>query len=340
MQPEKKQRIYWIDCLKMVAIYMVILDHTAFENQYVHSYISALFIDCAVPVFFILVGYNSAGSYQRGEFQRIGQWYQKDFILNKMKRLLLPYLAVLLFEVLYKVQVEGLDAMEIWERLLYRGGWGPGSYFPIVMVQVTLLVPVLIYFAKSHWAKTFLSVVVFQTVFEFVVNTTHLDSDIYRMLAFRYTTCVMLGIVFYFLGSKPHKLWIPIFMGLLGVLYLFAITVLDYKPIIFQSWQEESGILPAFYAFAIVYFAFRMERHFKNHPKWCALPQLIGQASYHIFLVQMMFFHFKLPQQLETYWGGLPISVLSTLVICSLAGIIWSNTEDLVFKRYIRKPIR
>lgn len=336
MEAAKKTKYIWIDFLKMFAILMVMLDHTAFENEQVHSFISALIVDCAVPIFFILVGYNSAQSYDKARFHRISQWYERPFFGNRLKRLMVPYLGVLLFEVLYKLQVEGLDLLAVWERVYQRGGWGPGSYFPFVMLQVTILVPVILYGAKKNWKATALGVVLIQVLFEILANAIHLDSDAYRMLAFRYLTCVLLGILFCFYTEKFRKAGLPAVLWILGLVYLAGITLLGWQPLIFRQWQEASGILPAFYAFGLVYLAYRQEPFFQAHERWMRLPQLIGQASYHIFLVQMMFFHFKFPQRLEPLLIGLPISAFTSLALCCLGGVLWYKA-GLSLKR-IKKP--
>lgn len=323
MNAAVKQKYIWIDLLKMLAILMVMLDHTAYENASMPAFASVLLVDCAVPVFFILVGYNSAQSYDRARFHRISQWYQPPFFTARIRRLMVPYLGVLAFEIVYKLQVEGLDLLAVWERIYQRGGWGPGSYFPFVMLQVTVLIPVILYGARKHWKGTVLGVLAVQILFEILTNAVHLDSDAYRMLVFRYLTCVLLGILFCFYEKKFRRLALPAALFLMGIAYLAAVSLWGYEPLVFRHWNTASGIFPAFYAFGIVYLAYRLEDAFQRLARWLWIPQRLGQASYHIFLVQMMFFHFKFPQQLEPVWNGLPISAATSLAICCVAGLLW-----------------
>ena len=103
-------------------------------------------------------------------------------------------------------------------------------------------------------------------------------------------------------------------MFLIGLGYIVAVFGFDWDIILFDYWKTTAMPI-AFYIFPIIIIFFRRFYHIK-------LPGLIGntltwigQASYHIFLAQMVYYHFELGGRImaSVWYIALPFNILVTV---------------------------
>ena len=114
-------------------------------------------------------------------------------------------------------------------------------------------------------------------------------------------------------GTQSEK--VPAYQYvLIGLGYIVA--VFGFNWVHHFVWLLETTAMPiAFYIFPIIILLFRRYYHIKlpgvigNTLTW------IGQASYHIFLVQMVYYHFELGGRImaSAWYIALPFNILVTV---------------------------
>ncbi|MDZ7835060.1 MAG: acyltransferase family protein [Alkalibacterium sp.] len=134
------KRNYTIDVIKALAIISVILIH-GLSNNTLYAILAPYYIWQTVPVFMILVGYNSVNSFMRKGYSSLPEIFSQHYLMNKAKRILLPFAFIWLVQVLIQFFYFSNTDVAGLLRSFFEGGYGPGSYFIPLIVQATILVP-------------------------------------------------------------------------------------------------------------------------------------------------------------------------------------------------------
>ena len=120
-----------------------------------------------------------------------------------------------------------------------------------------------------------------------------------------------------------------LFMFLAGLGFLVAVYGFDADLFLFDYWTT-TAMPVAFYIFPIVILLFRKFYHAKLSGWIGMLMEKIGQASYHIFLAQMVYYHFELGGSvMMMHWAvAIPYNIIINLAI----GILFYEIDN----RFIR----
>ena len=140
------------------------------------------------------------------------------------------------------------------------------------------------------------------------------DGDYYRLNIGRYLLLIAFGCYLYLYPEHRVKKYQLISMFLIGLGYIVAVFGFNWDIILFGYWKTTAMPI-AFYIFPIIILLFRRFYHIKlpgvigNTLTW------IGQASYHIFLVQMVYYHFELGGRImaSAWYIALPFNILVTV---------------------------
>lgn len=123
-----------LDYIKTIAMIMIIITHLPWNTLERNNYLFPFWIDLAVPLLMIVTGINWYNSAKRnGKFKRN--------IPRYLKRILFLYFIVALIEFLILI-VKGDNVNEILFNLLI-GGYGPGSYYTFIMIQLILIFQII-----------------------------------------------------------------------------------------------------------------------------------------------------------------------------------------------------
>ena len=305
----QKQEFQFINILKAVAIIFVIITHNNYSTNAKDNIFFAYFISMAVPLFMLITGFNYSLSFSKIK-DCIFKGYIKS-ILRKFIRLTIPFLIIFFIE-------WGFNIWNIrnnhFATVLINGGTGPGSYYYPVMVQMMLLFPFMYLLIRKYKEKGIIIIFIVQLLFELICYFTNINVEVYRILCFRYIFLVSLGC---YLTLKVDKIT-PNTLLLMEIIGINFISILicgnskqTYAP--FTLWSRTS-MLTAFYIFPI--FAYIYYNYNLNIPnRFLNIISEIGRASWHIFLIQMLYFciipgSFKYPLKIM-----LPISLLVNTVL-------------------------
>lgn len=130
-----------------------------------------------------------------------------------------------------------------------------------------------------------------------------------------------MGMIIYFYREKIYKNKVIIVaLSILGGVYIWMCNYYGYVPPIFSKWTVTS--LPTvFWAFGLVILGFKY-LNIENNNILIRILSLIGKASFHIFLTQMVYFCFGLGK----------FNLIINLLACLIGGVIFYNFETKVLK--------
>lgn len=319
-QEEKIQRIEFLDYLKAVCVILVIITHYDWQDKTTPFF--TMLVNMAVPVFMIISGYNFAMSNYKKADGKLKKMYGWNVLKPKLIRFLIPFFTVCFIEIaLLAIEEKKIHPL----RIFLLGAYGPGSYYVPVMLQMLVIFP-LIYIAVAKNAKFGITAAgVANLLFEILVKVLEVDKYYYRLSIGRYLLLIAFGCYLYLHPEHRVKKYQMLAMFLVGFGYLVAVFGFDTEFVIFDYWKT-TAMPVAFYIFPIVILLFRRFYH-KIIPGivGTALTQ-IGKASYHIFLVQMVYYHFELGgviMKVEWY-----IAVPFNLVVTLLFGLLFFEADS------------
>ncbi|WP_018477969.1 acyltransferase family protein [Pontibacter roseus] len=326
-----KQHFQQIDILKGLAIMAVILLHTFSREELQQSY-AVFHIWQAVPVFLVIMGLNLGLSYSSKtlRFRHIYTWH---YFQKKGLRILLPLL------LMYGI---ALVAGFIWQRLygedVYTLGWesfvgvlpvsGKGNYFITLALQSVLFLPFIGYGFFRWRLVTTLLLVLGEVVFllaAFRIDYFDTERYLYDAAFFRYLSAIALGLWLSVLITSERKSgrWLLLVLAMASGVYLYYYQYQGLLlPHIRPEWQAQQVLTFPYAAFLVYLFMLAFPQQSGN--RLLATIASIGKASYHIFLVQVL------------YFGLLPDSSnpLLNLGTCLLLGNLFYYLESALAKRF------
>lgn len=325
-----KKHNYNIDILKSLAMIAVIFIHCV-PREFLYASFSPYHIWQAVPVFMLLAGFNTANSYRKRDFETLAEFYNPSFMYKKVERLIFPFAAVWLGQVILLFLFK--DGISFWQLLLQfpTGGWGPGSYFVPIIVQATLILPLIYLLMKKNLNVMTFVLFIISMMMEMVCLWLGVSEDLYRILVVRYIFVLALGVWLAFNYKKINYKWLAP-MAALSVIYITGVNYFGLKIIMEPVWLSQHA--PAFFYTLLLMLVCLKAYKVKGDHFISRTLIKIGQASYHIFLTQMVYFWF-----IPNMFAGLPsyLYVLISVMLCFTAGVLFFELENKV--RYKLKNI-
>lgn len=318
-------RIEFLDYLKAICVLMVIITHYNWTDK--TSPFFTLLINMAVPVFMIISGYNFAMSNSKKADGKLEKMYRWNVIKPKLVRFLVPFFTICLIEIgLLMINEKKVHP----GRIFLLGAYGPGSYYVPIMLQLLVIFPI-IYVLVDRNAKLGITLAgIANLLFEIAVKIFEIDKYYYRLSIGRYLLLIALGCYLYLHPEqrvKRYQMWT---MFLAGLAYIIAVFGFDKEIGLFEYWKT-TAMPVAFYIFPIVIQLFRRFYHSRIPGNLGNLLTWIGQASYHIFLIQMVYYHFELGGRMmgAAWYIAVPFNILVTVP----AGLAFYELDN----RFIQK---
>lgn len=325
-----------IDILKGLAIIAVVLLHTLPMSMFL--LIGAPYhLWQAVPLFIVIAGFTGAYTYKRYGSKTLKECYDPLLLARRLRRLLVPFLICWIVELCFMLGLKQVS-FDIGPLLvsLMGGGYGWGAFFIPLIIQSLLIVPILYLVATRNPDRMLLVALFLNLFFDAVVVVFGWDGSITAALYFRYLFAGALGI-WIVTSAKTDKRWI-LFGGMISLIY---ITISCYTSLLsaFPDFSGYAAILqaPAFmWAFILVLTGLKSLSGKIELPLFRIFGEL-GKASWHIFLVQLIYylypaaFVYALINGIsDLFMSGAPLSVLQYLLavilnlgICLSLGYGW-----------------
>ncbi|SEK94046.1 Surface polysaccharide O-acyltransferase, integral membrane enzyme [Carnobacterium iners] len=318
-----------IDVMKGLAILFVIFIHSL-TNQTVLDIGGPFYILQAVPLFLVIAGFNNTMSYERHHSETLIDLYQPILLLKKLNRILLPAVLAYLFQLVIGPFI-GEEA-SIFFYLFGRGGFG--GFFISIMIQLIFFLPFLYYLAKRNHHLMLLISFLVNLGFELASDILDLPPFLYRLFFFRYLFAIALGIWFYFIQQDKKALTIIKIGAFLSILYLILVHYFDYNGSFYSfdtAWRGQNPL-----TFFYPLFLFHLGLTYLPKLRWNILYEglaCLGKQSYHIFIVQMVYF-WVIASYIDKTQSILVIDLASCLII----GSAYYHLEKFYFrhKKHLR----
>lgn len=285
------ERLSYIDSIKGGAIISVLLLHSLSEGALDAIY-STVHIEQAVPVFLTVTCFLSYMAMDRIGVN-IGQWYDVKRIHRMIKRVVLPFVIVLLVQCIILLFTNSFDLISI----MAGGGYGPGSYYVWVYLQLWIVVPLTYWLLKKNFhIGTILILLV--CVFLNVTFSIYCNHDwLWRLSAVRYLFLSVIAWIWYHWSDySTREKTVFVLLGIISLIYLLFYAYKDWSPIVYsRSWCSQN--YPCFFwtLSLILFLVFVV----KLTPQGILKPiNWLGKNSWEIFLSQMFIIGFvrSLPQ--------------------------------------------
>ena len=321
--PRLAGNIPQIDVLKGLAIVAVLLLHAIPTHELFGSW-APLHLGQAVPIFIVIMGINAFGSSARRGIATLRDAYTRDYVIGRIDRIYVPFLVI--YAVSLAAKLIGGEHRPGFLAGLVSGelpSSGPGNYFIGLIFQFALLGPAL-YLAYRRWPRaTLLASFAASALFDLAAPHVGLFSSqeyLYSAAIVRFAPFIVCGIA---VGERMVRgeglgVWwlagaVVSFAYLLAVSIdgtLVPLAVRDWRP-----WGQTS--LSVFYTVALVALGLR---YLPTATPSARLLAVLGRASYHIFLVQILWY---------SAFGdrGLLIAPLDVVVCCAIGWAFWRAME-------------
>lgn len=333
LNDKSKNRIGVIDCVKGLAIIMIIITHCNWPDGLGKQLLFPFWVNMAVPLFMIITGYLYTNSYSKRN-----KWYEKEWMIKTFLRYSIPFFIAFGLEcVIYSVikeagvpeaQMFGLKNAII--TLLEEGGYGPGAYYYCCMIQIMLFFSVIYWLIKNFREKGLFVCFFINLIYEISKTIWNMNPLLYRMLAFRYIYILAAGCYLFYMRSEARKLrpmqWV---LGVLGAIYLFAEAnyVGTWSPKIMTMWSS-TCVIASMYIVPIFWLV--LTKGSKLHNRFL---EKVGRCSYDIFLVQMVYYNFGANVVVAKLVNNVFIMCLLHIAVCVSVGIIYNKVEEKIVNR-------
>lgn len=336
---KKKEDIKGIDYIKAFAILSVLVLHLWLPEEIYRKYFLYLYTLVGVPIFMILTGHNYALSF---EFNN-KVWFSRNSLYKKLRRIILPYIFILLLELILIFKLEKFEEYRSKKALikifLINGSSGPGGYYSPTIIQIILIYFPLLLILNTYLNKmikkykAFISlviVIIIEAIYEICINYLGKEYDetliqqIYRIVALRHITFLQLGIILYYNKEKILEKLNYIFpLSIGGGIYIYLTYYKDYVFFPYNYWKVVSTPM-MFYALFFIIIILK----YSNTTKKFFLEKvvvIIGKASYHIFLVQLIYYG-MLKVVIFNNW----LDYIAHIFICLIIGIFFYYLESKI----------
>ena len=322
------KRISTFDYIKGLMIFIIILTHINFLPQERLDLLFPFYIDMAVPVFMIISGYLSSLSLSKRNCESA---YSLDYLIKRALRFTVPLIIAIFIE--YAAKITPFVNIKSAIVFIIKGGIGPGTYYYPIMMQFILFFPILYLIIKNnHWGG-FIFCGLINLVFEVWCVIYKIDPEIYRVCILRYTFVIACGIFFYFEEKnfkKNLKTFIILLLsGVIGFAYIFITSYTQYRERIFVNWTTTS-MMTTFWIFPLFFILYKALG--KLPP---SKLQVIGKASYHIFLTQMVYYCTIIPYRISSAVPSVWIFAAINIIICVAFGCVFYYFEYFITSRII-----
>ena len=343
---DKNKYYLQIDLLKAVAIISVIIIHTipyGLINQYLFfNLIYSFIIIEAIPIFLIIMGINTGLSFKRNSYESLDQIFTRLYFRKRIRRFVYPLLVAFVISILIGFIFHKNLNFGFLNIMGYLPLTGPGNYFISLVLQFIIIFPfIYIIYLKKPRLMLFLSFSI-SLIFEVIMaNTMILQvSELYNACILRYIFAITLGLWAAdsfnpeeFKKFFHNKLFIT---GVaISIAYIIASSFLSFKfpSFIFtpSNWGSQN-VFSFFYPLLLIIVGIRFLPS-KSENKIVRFFVLIGKASYHIFLLQIIYFGggftfasvlggIVLFKTINIYFLGI-LTILMNLVICLGFGLVF-----------------
>lgn len=323
-----REHNHTIDVIKGIGILLIIYTHYGWTADQRKSLLFLFVVNMAIPVFMVITGYVYSLSMTRKGIEHAEQAYRLPFILKRMVRYTIPMIAVIIWEIAdphFDILSMSRSELLAWA---IDGTAGKGSYYYPVMMQLIFFFPIIYFIIDVKKETGLIICMAMNAVYELLVWAYGMNGGCYRLLAFRYTFVIAVG-VFTYKKYKISMSWSTL-MTIIGALFIIIVGRMNFVPrILNKDWATTNFISSLLIAPVMVWILQNVRIRF-------APLEIFGRASYHIFLVQMVYYagYYKVLQEKIGSWQ---MHLTAGMVLCLAVGTVFYYIDKPVQERVVRR---
>ena len=322
----ENKRNQTLDVLKGISIFLVILTHFKWSDDQRLMFAFPFWIDMAIPIFIIITGYVNVLSYKKNNVNALREAYNPKILLSKFLRYTIPFIPIFFLEVFANIifKQKQYNVLSVFKDFI-QGGYGPGSYYYPFLLQFIVLMPVA-WFVISHFKEKGLIITFAINLFyEIFKNVMGMSDGLYRLIAIRHFFNLSLGC--YIIYSKKMKKAYYYILTIIGFASIILLNYSDYEPMFITKWKT-TCMFATLFVFPTIKWLIDKNK-LKN-----GLLELMGKASYNIFLVQMFYFSIASEMIYKQIFNPI-LQMVINIVVCCGGGILFYYIETPATKSII-----
>ncbi len=264
--------------------------------------------------------------------------YNWPLLKKRLDRIMWAYIFTVAFEMLASFILTscfqiGNFQLSYWLKEFLNGGSGPGSYFVPLMIQILFFLPVLYVIARKNINFMLIGSFALNMLFEFYCYYFSVPQSIYRFIFLRYLFAASLGV---WLAKTEQINWHLVTAGaIVSLLYITSFNFYNFKLPVQPDWSPQNA-LAFLWPLMVVLLGLKMLP--RQATGILKLIAELGKASYHIFLVQMVYYYY-----MDYLFDDMHICIYISinLLICLSAGYIFYLFENKLrfYIKLKREPI-
>ncbi|HWD76089.1 MAG TPA: acyltransferase [Solirubrobacteraceae bacterium] len=294
--PTARGRVRQIDVVKGLAIIGVMVQH-AFSSSILQDSWEILYAGQAVPIFFVIMGLNAAQSMARRRVKFLADLYDSDYVKGRVQRLVAPIGWIWPVALIAAVLVGAVHIGPLVLVGVLPISSAPGNYFVTIMLEFAVLFPAVFWYFNRAPVATTLVVAAADVGFELLAPHVHAlgaagpaHGYIYDAAIVKYGLAIMAGVWLSRVELGGRGLALLTLLALGSVVYLVVVHQ-DPNGLtwLVSSFSRTTNFISVFYAVWLTYMGIRLIPAQSSGTVYRALEKL-GRASYHVFLVQIVWF--------------------------------------------------
>jgi hypothetical protein len=351
---------FQVDIMKTWMIFLVILDHST-THGFLGQYGSALWERIAIPGFIVVMGFNLGISFNEKGITTLKEAYSKEYFVSRMKRYIIPYIILYLIQGIIYLIVHIYFPSEIIEvmpydleglRLLgFTFFWGPGMWFIPVLFGSILIFPLLYVCFKKAPITTFMACFVIEWAMHLLAFNIYFGNWYFTKMFFQTHIFYMFsGIGMGLWISEDHEIfslrniiiWILLPISLIYLIIYAARgygVLRDVLDVLNLNWIGGDYNFLSFPYSAFLFLIILKIFPKNSEIKFSRIIKKISRSTYHILLVQILYFSiayhfwFSIADGFDShpvdYLWYYPLNLLITIT----GGIIWQTLESKFYKK-------
>ena len=338
-QGQRRTDYVQVDLMKAAAIALVILDHSI-----THELRSTLFPYfwelTSIPLFLVIMGFNAGNSFRFRQTEAREVFYSRSYLVKKFDRYLKPFLIIYVVGLaLVALSIPlGIQIVSSEEFLPFSG---PGMWFVPVALTSIIVLPAL--YRLFVWKPSAAVVLCFLTdLLQHIalygltgsVPSESLTTDLIRFFFLTSITIYLFPVALGFWFSQNHgpverhNLYLyPVFA--LSFAYVALYTFFGFRVFFIPEVGFEYNLFVMPYSAFLFILGMRLLPS-RSRNRAVTLLARVGKASYHILMVQIVYFSILYQQIPSLATQGIAADLASILLfylanflMCAGAGVLW-----------------
>ena len=315
----------FIDFLKAYAIIFVVVAHN-FPSELWNYCLFQVWADMQVPMFILIQVFHA---YKKGTAPTI-KWP------SLLKRIILPFVGIQAIILSLRLLFSLGTARKVLISSMIGGGYGPGSYYFWIYIQVALILvwiwPLVKKLTRNQLTWLFL---ILSVGCEILFSIINLPDFIYRLLAVRYLFLIPLAMVWIDKGVELNVKYVVLSMVSIAAVIFFSFSKLNLEPLFYNTgWAFHRWICYFYLPILLTYALWIVFNEVKMLEKFSIVIREVAKCSYEIYLVQMLVFvAFPMSRLsfIQSTYLRLPIWMILTFAISIFGGILLNSVLQRLY---------